>query len=635
MKKLRKQKIIAILGSVLLTSATYPASAKTPAVYNLNPIIVTATRTEKKDLSIPAYSKIITQEEIENKGSIDLTDLLEKETSINSYAHLKDYGDITPANSRFYIRGLDKGTLVLLNGAPVSFNNFNASLIPPESIKKIEIIKGANSVLYGAEAMGGVVNIITKTGASPKTELSLTGGSAKKKWSINSEGENYYINITRNYIDEYNHARFRKKQYTNFTGYTKNNLFSSLKLTDQLSLNYLHSESIRGGYGVYDAKGKRNGAGYEYDNKFDSASLSYQDTIHHFNSTLTYNRKRLDWRKIEKTGIYSNGSATSNYILNSWNFDINKNFILSKKQNLLIGGTFHREEYEQLRNKNNATSRNSFALFSSYDYQVSNKLNLIFGFRTQFDEDDGFTGKKNVFLPQLQTLYKINNQTSWYTNIGKSFEMPPLNAQFAKGRSKANKDLSPQEGWTYETGLKHINEIESYKLSLFYMDFKNKFAWETYDILGITPPAGTSGDTYLLVNRGKFRNLGIEFEYDKKINKFFNTTIRLTLQNPRSKERGAWVQESSRIQGKIGLNYKQKKFNAGVHVLYTADREGGLDYEQLPSSLSMNAIFGYKINDNQTFTLNLNNLLDRRNIANSSQYMERPFNWAATYKVTF
>ena len=137
------------------------------------------------------------------------------------------------------------------------------------------------------------------------------------------------------------------------------------------------------------------------------------------------------------------------------------------------------------------------------------------------------------------------------------------------------------------------------------------------------------------MNRGKFRNLGIEFEYDKKINKFFNTTIGLTLQNPRSKERGTWVQESSRIQGKIGLNYKQKKFNAGVHVLYTADREGGLDYEQLPSSVSMNAIFSYKINDNQTFTLNLNNLLDRRNIANSSQYMERPFNWAATYKVTF
>lgn len=86
MKKLRKQKIVAILGSVLLTSAAYPTSAKTPAVYNLNPIIVTATRSEKKDLSIPAYSKIITQEEIENKGSIDLTDLLEKETSINSYA---------------------------------------------------------------------------------------------------------------------------------------------------------------------------------------------------------------------------------------------------------------------------------------------------------------------------------------------------------------------------------------------------------------------------------------------------------------------------------------------------------------------------------------------------------------------
>ena len=61
------------------------------------------------------------------------------------------------------IRGLDKGTLVLVNGAPMNLLNYNAiSNIPLDSIEKIEIVRGSNATLYGAEAMGGVINIITK-----------------------------------------------------------------------------------------------------------------------------------------------------------------------------------------------------------------------------------------------------------------------------------------------------------------------------------------------------------------------------------------------------------------------------------------------------------------------------------------
>ena len=67
--------------------------------------------------------------------------------------------------SRMYIRGLDKGTVVMVNGAPINVNNYaTPNAIPVNAIERIEVVKGANSVLYGAEAVAGVVNIITKKG---------------------------------------------------------------------------------------------------------------------------------------------------------------------------------------------------------------------------------------------------------------------------------------------------------------------------------------------------------------------------------------------------------------------------------------------------------------------------------------
>lgn len=598
MKKRRDKQILAILTACGVLSNCYTVLASEPVEFDLEPIIVSATRTEKKDLDIPSYTKIITSEDIEKKGNVDLTDILDNEISINTTAHMRDYGDITPANSRFHIRGLDKGTLVLVNGAPVGFSNFNAALIPASAIEKIEVIKGSNSVLYGSEAMGGVVNIITKKGKRARNEIAVTGGD-HRKWSVSSEGTKYFINFTRDYIPEYEHARLNKSGYTNFAKHTKNNLVTSLNLTDKLSANYLHSEVIRGGYGLFNNKGVRTNPGYEFDNQFDNFSLAYNDQEANLNSTLTYSRKRLDWRKIEKSGKYVNGSNTSNYIMDSWNFDVNKKINLSESDKLLVGGTFYREGYEQLRNKKNKTHRNSVGLFTSYDHKLSDKWGIIFGLRGQFEGSDGFTGSKRVFLPQLQTLYKMNDRTSWYTNIGKSFEMPPLNAQFARKKVHEYMGIKPQEGWTYEMGLKHITDKESYKMALFYMDFKNKFAWDSYENLGITPPPGVPKDTFIQINRGYFKNLGIDFDYNRRIDKNWTATLGITLQNPRSKDKDDWFQESARIQGRIGVGYSHKKINVGINMIYNADRESGTSYDKLPTSVSVNANAGYKINNNQ------------------------------------
>ena len=104
-------------------------------------------------------------------------------------------------------RGLDKGTLVLVNGAPMNLLNYNAiSNIPLDSIEKIEIVRGSNATLYGAEAMGGVINIITKKASgSAKTTISGTIGNYTDKWSVGHQNELFFQFIyDKDYYDEVN-----------------------------------------------------------------------------------------------------------------------------------------------------------------------------------------------------------------------------------------------------------------------------------------------------------------------------------------------------------------------------------------------------------------------------------------------
>ena len=150
------------------------ASAAGEAVYELNPVVVTATRTEKMDVDVPATTTVITAKDIQDKGYVSVFDALEHTVGVDSYNYSAGGGDdLGGSQSRFYIRGMDKGTLVLVNGAPINVMNYSSTEgVPVDAVEKIEVIKGSNSVLYGAEAMGGVVNIITKHGGKPSASIS-------------------------------------------------------------------------------------------------------------------------------------------------------------------------------------------------------------------------------------------------------------------------------------------------------------------------------------------------------------------------------------------------------------------------------------------------------------------------------
>lgn len=143
--------------------------------YSLGEVIVTATRTENTLEKVPASTQVITSEDMKRSTSNNLRDVL------STYANIFQKSCTRGGGHDVIIRGMDTDkSLIMVNGRRVAneadasgLGNANAlDRININDVEKIEIVKGPSSALYGSEAMGGVVNIITK----PSTEQTILTG---------------------------------------------------------------------------------------------------------------------------------------------------------------------------------------------------------------------------------------------------------------------------------------------------------------------------------------------------------------------------------------------------------------------------------------------------------------------------
>ena len=651
----KKSKILSCAVAFALTGFLGGVSAAD--VYELNPVVVTAQRIEKQELDVPASTTVVTEKDFKNKGYTTVSDVLEQTVGIDAYTYFPGGNDMGSSQSRTYIRGLDKGTLVLVNGAPINIMNYSStSGIPIDAVEKIEIIKGSNSVLYGAEAMGGVVNIITKKGGEPKTTFKLTGGNYVSGYQLGQQGEKYTVFYDKQYIDELREASrtFPESTKARKTGKShKDSIYGSVEFTNNLSLNFSHMKMRQDLWNnMQVVNGKRtdiiaDGAKYEYETKKNNINLIYDDKDSEFRSILAYNDRVSSSRgvnyKNQKIDKYS-FSGGSNYRVYGMTFDNQKAWHFNKGRDSLVSGvTYKYEHYKEKIKKDNKIGRKSYSLYSSYSHEFNDELTGIFGARGEFVQGNGWDKKQNVFLPQIQFLYKLNDSWSLYTNIGKSFDMPAINSKYYSAKLK-NWDVKPQSGWTYEIGSKYIHGKDTLKVALFHMRIKDKFQWvKESDLL----PGGNK-DINVQVNGGDFRNTGIEAEYQHSINVNWKFNMGISVSNPEIKEKKTevWKQEAAKFQGNAGLEFHKNKFRAGLNYFLLADREpayynnkgkkaGDKWDHAIPNKSLLNATFIYEPNHRQEIALNLYNLLDRHNPINKSENWDLPFNWTLSYRYSF
>lgn len=154
--------------------------------------VTIATKSQKSVDGVAATVEVITQEEIEQLGSDSLKDILEKSAGI-----IVQYGTFPSASAKskasVSIRGMSaNGTLFLLDGRRLAgevANPYDLDRIPASIVERIEIVKGPMSSLYGADAVGGVINIITKK-STQKPQV-----DASARYGTNEYGDAQTLNL--------------------------------------------------------------------------------------------------------------------------------------------------------------------------------------------------------------------------------------------------------------------------------------------------------------------------------------------------------------------------------------------------------------------------------------------------------
>lgn len=617
------------------------ASAAGEAVYELNPVVVTATRTEKMDVDVPANVTVVTAKKIEEAGYKNAFDAIQSQVGVESTGYGDAGQDFGFSSGRTVVRGYDRGTLVMVNGIPMNLKNYNSLAgIPKDMIEKIEIVKGAAGTLYGAEAMGGVVNIITKTPEDDKESFTIKGtvGNYYNDYGVTYAGPNLIVSLQREYSDFINHSNAYPVGSTInwWVGKGQSNRAAvAAKLGEEVGFNLMYQDGnvTRGSFTKsYDVNKNSKPAKYEkYNYRFDdkrlTTGLTYTGKDNGIKAIIGYNYRKADGFDRTKNIPVDSSAELSSYIT-----DVQKTWELGK-DTLIAGYTFKREDYEGLVKKANKAHRLNHGFYLSYTDEFSPKFSATLGLRAEIIKDP--VSDQNVFNPQFQTLYKFNDNTSWYVDIGRGFQMPTVDSYY--GKKAAADTLKPEKGWTYETGIKHnFSDTQSLKFSVYHMDFKNKIGWSKED-----------PETHLqyAINKGNFRNTGVEVTYDQVVNNHWDYSIGLSYGNPEINDptgNKGWVQDSARLDGVASVTYRTDKIRSTLSWKYLGDRE---DYTgtnkpktsdpQTPSlsRVTWNTI--YDVTPNDTFSLTLNNLFDHENYANRYGNLELPYNWRLSYSHKF
>lgn len=610
-----------LLAGALLMALAGGSSVCAADVYQLNPVVVTAQRVERTEMNTPVTETIVLEKKIEEAGYKNVFDAIENQVGLSSTGYGDAGQDFGFSSGRTVIRGYDRGTLVMVDGIPMNLKNYNSlDGIPIDAVEKIEIIKGASGTLYGAEAMGGVINIITKRPGIREEYVKVKGtvGNYYNDFGITFSGGPLLVSLQREFSDANHHANAypeRSNHDWRIGKGQKNRAAVSARLSDELSANFMYQE---GNITRWDEQDKKKS--YRYMDKRMTTGLFYRGKTNGIKATLGYNYRNADGLDFGKKGHKLSSAAK----LDSYIADIQKTWTFGK-DTLIAGYTFKREAYE---GKNNGYKghRSNHGLYLSYDHAFTDKFSATLGLRGEFISD--VLKDQKVFNPQLQTLYKINDTTSWYINVGRAFQMPTMDDELKYAKSTG---LRPESGWTYETGIKKLlSDSSSLKVALYHMDFTNKMGWKKPD-----------GDpvNYVAYNKGDFKNTGVEMEFAQEINSHWNYSLGLGFSNPKVKDpsakKPAWVQDSAKVDGTASITYRTRKLRSTLSYKYLGDRESYSKYGQVPSRSRFIWNTIYDMTENDSITLTLNNLFDHENYANKYGNLELPFNWRLSYSHKF
>ena len=560
---------------------------------DLEKIVVTASKIEQENRYSTQNISIVTEEDIYSSGITEVTEVLDLLPSVD----IIEYGSNGSTRS-VHTRGASSSqVLTLVDGRPVNTprdgqTDFNH--IPLSNIERIEVLRGPASSMYGASAVGGVINIITKSGEEERQTNVLTKlGSFSTKYASLTQGDkdkNLDYFFAYDYLASHGHR--------DNADYLSNNINTKFgcQLNDDnrisLSSGYYNSEvGAPGGLSFVDLDDRQETFNKYVDITYNGKLREGQDII----LKLYHNFDRLEFieafepinKDTHQTKVDAIDTQVSQTLFEAFRTAVGFNY-----QDHRLNSSISNKHTYNLKGVN----------FES-EIDLFDKSSLKFGAR--WDDYSNFGDKLS---PSASFNFWLFDKLKFHTLLAKSFRAPTFNDLYWNQPDfglQGDPSLGPEKAVSYEAGVSgyFFNRVKA-DATFFRTNFDDLIEWTPNNDFTIWSPAN--------INSAAIK--GVEFETEFALKEYLKANLNYTYLESENKSTQKWLIYRPRHLYKMRLTYSPiPKYELSLNGIYKTKRftnSGNTAF--LERHFAMDANFAYKISDSAQFLFELKNVFDRQ-----------------------
>ncbi|GAB6161563.1 TonB-dependent receptor [Desulfothermus naphthae] len=594
----------------LLIFLFLPGLSNAQKVHKIEEIVVTATRSPRSAEKVVANVDVVKEKDIINSSATNIDDILRKLGGVD----IRRYSDVGfgPPIS-VYIRGIggSKRVMLMMDGMPLNspitgFLNFNQFQL--SSIERVEVVKGPFSSLYGSNAMGGVINIISKKRKKEGIDIvpmfkggkhdfreggaSVVGRKGKFSYSLNGSYrtiDNHYRRD--NQIDYiYNPAtggfNKRSKDVNKYSNYDDTRFFGRFDydFSDVTGItftgNYMKADTEMGSTVFLPVERKKDQEKKSYFWNLNGHTSLFNNLNIEARIFTNYDKVEGKWEHIVDNpapfgppflflygdrdywgrNIGAQVKASMPVMNFSYlTFGIDSNFIKAHWKNTKEDGSVIGDVMDE--------TMNTYAIYLQDEMEFFSHLLITLGARYDINSET-----EDSFSPKLGILYKLNDNISFRTSVGRAFRAPNLQELYSPTWMmipgipfKSNPDLDPETIWSYELGTS-IRFADRFKFDL------TGFYSKAEDLIS----ASIRNGIQRYENLNKVETDGFEVAMEGKIFSWLSSYINYTYTHSVEEKEGRLDDRPlHQANGGIQVTYKlspKNRFTASLDTRYYGSR---------------------------------------------------------------